>query len=121
MGKFSVSQTPAGFSFNLVADNNEIIATSEVYTSKAACLKGIESVQYNAPLAPVEDQTAKDYEGEGNPKFSIFLDKAGEFRFHLKAENGEIIAASEGYKAKDSCLKGIESVRTNAFTADIVE
>ena len=121
MSKFSVKQTQAGFSFNLVADNNEVIATSEVYTSKAACIKGIESVQYNAPLAPVEDQTVPDYESEGNPKFAVFKDKDGQFRFHLQAENGEIIAASEGYKAKDSCLKGIESVRTNAFTADIVE
>ena len=121
MSKFSVKQTQAGFSFNLVADNNEIIATSEVYTSKAACLKGIESVQYNAPLAPVEDQTVKDYEPEGNPKFSIFKDKAGEFRFRLRAENGEIVAASEGYKEKDSCINGIDSVRKNAPAAEIVE
>ena len=43
MSKFSAKLTQAGFSFNLVADNNEIIATSQVYTSKGACLKGIES------------------------------------------------------------------------------
>lgn len=121
MSKFSVKQTEAGFSFNLVADNNQVVASSEVYTSKAACLKGIESVRYNAPLAPVEDQTVKDFENQGLPKYEVFKDKAGEFRFHLKAENGEIIAASEGYKAKASCIKGIDSVRQNAFTADIAE
>ena len=101
MGKFTIKKTDAGFSFNLVADNNEIIATSEVYTSKDACKKGIDSVAENAPFAAVEDQTLKDYEKTGNPKFEVFIDKAGEFRFHLKAGNGEIIAVSEGYKAKD--------------------
>ena len=121
MGKFTIKSTSAGFSFNLVADNNEIIATSEVYTSKDACKKGIDSVAENAPFAAVEDQTLKDYEKTGNPKFEVFIDKAGEFRFHLKAGNGEIIAASEGYKAKDSCLKGIDSVKDNSAWSDVVE
>ena len=121
MGKFTIKSTSAGFSFNLVADNNEIIATSEVYTTKAACKKGIESVAANAPFAPIEDQTVKDYEKVQNPKFEVFIDKAGEFRFHLKAGNGEIIAASEGYKAKDGCLKGIDSVKDNSAWSDVVE
>ena len=120
MSKFSAKLTPAGFSFNLVADNNEIIATSQVYTSKGACLKGIESVQANAPYAPVEDQTVADFERLEPPKFEVFTDKADKFRFRLKAANGEIIAASQGYKAKASCLKGIESVCSNAPWADIV-
>lgn len=47
-------------------------------------------------------------------KFEIYKDKAGEFRFRLKAGNGEIILASEGYKAKASCENGIASVRKNA-------
>ena len=121
MSKFSVKLTPTGFLFNLVADNHEIIASSQVYTTKAACLKGIESMQSCAPFAPVEDQTAKDFEAEENPKFEVFKDQADQFRFRLKAGNGKIIAASQGYKAKASCLKGIDSVRLNAVTADIVE
>ena len=44
MSKFSAKLIWAGFSFDLVADNNEVIGTSEVYTTKAACLKGIEDV-----------------------------------------------------------------------------
>ena len=52
-------------------------------------------------------------------KFTIYKDKAGEFRFRLKARNGEIIAVSEGYKAKASALNGIESVRKNAPDAKI--
>jgi uncharacterized protein YegP (UPF0339 family) len=47
-------------------------------------------------------------------KFEISKDKAGKFRFHLKAANGEIIAASQGYDTKASAEKGIESVKTNA-------
>jgi len=47
-------------------------------------------------------------------KFEIYKDKAGEFRFRLKAGNGQNILASEGYKAKASCLNGCESVKKNA-------
>lgn len=47
-------------------------------------------------------------------KFEIYTDKRGEFRFRLKANNGQAILASEGYKAKASCTNGIESVRKNS-------
>jgi len=47
-------------------------------------------------------------------KFEIYTDKRGEFRFRLKASNGQAILASEGYKAKASCTSGIESVRKNS-------
>jgi len=47
-------------------------------------------------------------------KFEIYNDKAGEFRFRLKASNGQTILASEGYKTKASCDNGIESVKKNA-------
>ncbi|MDK2952382.1 MAG: uncharacterized protein PWQ77_2047 [Kosmotogales bacterium] len=55
------------------------------------------------------------------PKFEIFIDKKGEYRFRLKASNGEIIATSEGYSTKHECINGIESVRENAPIAKIVE
>jgi uncharacterized protein YegP (UPF0339 family) len=47
-------------------------------------------------------------------KFEIYTDKRGEFRFRLKASNGQAILASEGYKAKSGCTNGIESVRKNS-------
>jgi len=50
-------------------------------------------------------------------RFVVTKDKAGEFRFKLEAANGETIATSEGYKTKQSCLDGIQSVRTNAPNA----
>jgi uncharacterized protein YegP (UPF0339 family) len=54
-------------------------------------------------------------------KFEINKDKAGKFRFHLKAANGEIIAASQGYETKESAHKGIESVKTSAPGAKVVD
>ena len=119
MGKFVVKTVKTGFMFNLKAGNGEIIATSEVYTSEAACMSGIESVRKNAPIANLEDQTVAEPAAAANPKFEVYTDKAGEFRIRLKARNGEIIAASEGYTAKASCLKGVESVHKNAADAQV--
>ena len=119
MGKFIIKKTATGTKFDLKAGNGETIATSEVYASDAACKKGIASVQKNAPVAGIEDQTAEGYTPVKHPKFEIYQDKAGEFRFRLKATNGQIIATSEGYKAMASCLNGIESVKKNAPEAKI--
>lgn len=121
MGKFVIRKTNTGIKFDLKAGNGEVIATSEVYASAAACRKGIASVQKNAPAAAVENQTAEDYKVEKHPKFEVYTDKAGEFRFRLKATNGQIIAVSEGYKAMASCMNGIESVKKNAVDAKIAE
>lgn len=119
MGKFVVKQVKTGVMFNLKASNGEVIATSEVYSSEAACLKGVESVRKNAVEAKLEDQTVENYEAVTNPKFEVYTDKAGEFRFRLKAKNGEIIAVGESYKAKASCLNGIDSIRRNAPEASV--
>jgi uncharacterized protein YegP (UPF0339 family) len=49
-----------------------------------------------------------------NPKFEVYTDKRGEFRFRLNAKNGQAILASEGYSSKQGCMNGIKSVQTNA-------
>ncbi len=121
MGKFIVKTTASGVKFNLVAGNGQVIATSEVYKSEASCLKGIESVKKNAAIANLEDQTAEPIVAAACPKFEMYADKAGEYRFRLKARNGEIIAISEGYSAKAGCENGIDSVRKNAPDAEIVK
>ena len=121
MGKFVVRKTNTGIKFDLKAGNGEVIATSEVYASEAACKNGVESVKKNAPVAAVENQTVEGYAVEKHPKFEVYTDKAGEFRFRLKATNGQVIAVSEGYKAIASCLNGIESVKKNAVDAEVVE
>ena len=121
MGKFTVKTVKTGIMFNLKANNGQVIATSEVYNSDAACKNGIESVRKNAPIAPIEDQTVVGFAVEKHPKFEVYLDKAGEYRFRLKARNGEIIAVGESYKSKASCLNGIESITKNAPDAEIVK
>ena len=118
MGKFVVKQTNTGVKFDLKAGNGEVIATSEVYTTEAACLNGIESVRNNC-VGEIEDQTVEGFETVKHPKFEMYLDKAGEYRFRLKAKNGEIIATSEGYTAKAGCLNGIDSVKRNAPDAPV--
>ena len=111
MGKFVIRAVPSGFKFNLKADNGEVIAASEVYDTHAACIKGVESVRKAA-------QTPKVGEGDGqgltNPKYELYTDRAGEYRFRLKARNGKIVAVSEGYATRQGCLEGIECVRRNA-------
>ena len=121
MGKFVIKQAKTGYMFNLKAGNGEIIATSEVYSSLDACKNGVASVAKNAPVAALEDQTVEGFATEKNPKFEVYADKRGEFRFRLKATNGQIIATGEGYKAKASCLNGIDSIRRNAPEAEVVK
>ncbi len=121
MGKFVIRKTATGFKFDLKAGNGEVIATSEVYSSLDSCRKGVASVQKHAAVAEVEDQTVPDFPTLTHPKFEVYTDKAGEFRFRLKANNGQIIAVSEGYTAKDSCLNGVASVKKNAPDAQVVE
>lgn len=121
MSKFVIRNVSSGIKFDLKAANGEIIAASEVYETRSSCLGGIRSVKKNAPIAKVENQTEEGHRAVTNPKFELYLDKAGQFRFRLKARNGEIIATSEGYTTRASCCDGIESVRMNAPDAEIVE
>jgi len=55
------------------------------------------------------------------PKYEIYKDAAGKYRWRLKAPNGEIIASSEAYESKDGCKNGIQSVKINAPKAEIVD
>ena len=118
MSRFVIREVASGVKFDLKATNGQIILTSEVYASEAACKQGVASVAKNAPEANLHDLTGEEMEVK-HPKFELYEDKAGEFRFRLKARNGEIIATSEGYKSKASCLNGIESVKKNAPDAAV--
>ena len=114
MSKFVIRVLPTGIKFDLRAANGQTIATSELYQTRSACLRGIQSVRKNAPLAKIEDQTLDNRTSLTNPKFELYQDRAGHYRFRLKATNGKIIAVSEGYSTKASCENGMESVRKNA-------
>lgn len=54
-------------------------------------------------------------------KFELYADKAGQWRFRLKASNGQVIASGQGYQSKRSAMAGIESVKANAADAEVTE
>ena len=119
MGKFVIRKTKTGFTFYLNAANSQTICVSQVYATLSSCKNGIKSLQKFCD-APIEDQTLQKPEPLKNPKYEIYLDKAGEFRFRLNASNGEILVITNaGYKSKAACKNGIESIGKNALNADI--
>ncbi len=128
MGIFIIKKTPSGaYNFSLIAANKQKIAVaSQVYKTKANCKNATISVGKFAEKCiaedRIEDQTLKTVEEKTCPKFEIYLDKAGLFRYRLIANNGEnICIAEEGYKSKYGCINGIKSVATNAKDAEIVD
>lgn len=121
MGKFVIRAVPTGVRFDLYAQNGQTVLSSETYRTAAACRKGLESVRKNAPDANLEDRTAEPVSLQKNPKFEIYTDRSGAFRFRLKAKNGQIIAVSEPYSSKGGCLGGIDSVKENAAGFQIEE
>lgn len=114
MRRFLIRSVATGVKFDLKAANGEVIATSEVYASEVACRRGMESVVKCAAAAKVEDRTEADFPVLTNPKFELYTDKRGQFRFRLRSRNGKILIFSEGYTTKAACLGGIESVTENA-------
>lgn len=128
MGTFIIKKTPTGaFNFSLLAANKQKIAVaSQIYTTKASCKAGMASLAKNAEKCikedRVEDQTLKNPTPKTCPKFEVYLDKAGMFRYRLYASNGESIAISEeGYKTKSGCINGMKSVAVNAIDAVVID
>lgn len=120
MGRFQIFRSKAGYRFRLFSGNGESIAASEVYSSRSLCRKGIESVRLCAALACLADPA------DGNapvrhPRFELFQDRRGAFRFRLTARNGKIIAVSDAYSTHAACRKGIDSVRQNAPESSVEE
>ena len=120
MSRFVIRNVPSGTKFDLKAGNGETIATSEVYVTAAGCHRGIASVRTYATAAAIEDLTV-DSTNVRCPKFEVYKDRRNQYRFRLRAKNGKVVVASEGYTTKESCLGGIESVRRNAAVAVIAE
>jgi uncharacterized protein YegP (UPF0339 family) len=107
MGTFVISTRSNGeFQFRLKAGNGQEILASEGYTTKAACLNGVESVKKNS---------------QEDARFDRLESKNGKFYFNLKATNGQIIGTSEMYESKASMENGIASVAKNAPDADVKE
>jgi len=92
--------------FRLKAPNGETILASEGYTTKEACMNGINSVKENSAL---------------DERFESYEDAAGKHRFRLKAANHQIIGVGEAYESEASLKSGIESVKKWASAAKIKE
>ena len=107
MGKFEITKRKNGeFQFNLKAGNGQIILTSEGYAAKAGCENGIESVRTNSKID-------ERFERKTNSKNKPY--------FNLKASNGQIIGTSEAYESTASRDNGIESVKNNAPSAEVID
>jgi len=106
--------------------NGNVIADGgEGYAKKQNATNGIESVQKNAPGAAVDDQSNdEEVETEGASKatFELFEDNAGDYRWRLRHDNGEIIAdGGQGYASKQKAKQGLRSVQTNVPGAPVEE
>ena len=119
MSGIRLRPTPTGFRFELIASNGQAVVGSEVYSAKAACLKGARSVIAVSEKAPCVDLTRG--ETAANPRFEIFQDKAGGYRFRLRSRNGKIIAASESYQTRYGAARGVEAARRSAGEAVLPE
>ena len=82
-----------------------------MYASITSAMNGIKSVIAHAPKATIEDTTLKKPNPQSFPKWEIYIDKAGEFRFRLYASNGSCICHSHGYSTKATCKGGMESIQ----------
>ena len=119
-GAFDIKKSRDGrYVFNLYAANRVIVATSQIYSSSQSAIIGIKSVIANAERTNIEDQTLKQYQPMPYPKWEIYEDKGGQYRWRLLATNGSCILHSQGYTQKSTCKKGIESVIRTAKNAKI--
>ena len=107
MGKFVIKTGSNGqYYVSLKADNGQKILASEGYTTKASCQNGIDSVKANA-------KADSNYDRRNSTN--------GKYYFNLKASNGQIIGTSEMYESTSGRDNGIESVKSNAPGASVVE
>ena len=120
-GKFDIRRAKDGrFFFSLYASNHTVIAYSQIYSSITAVNTGISSVIANATKAETEDTTLKKTVSLPCPKWEIYIDKAGEYRFRLYAVNGLCVChSSHGYSTKSGCKGGIDSIKRFAAEATV--
>ncbi len=119
-GKFIIKKTPKGFyRFSLIAGNSLTILTSANYASLSNCKSGIETIKKNA-LVDIEDLTLQKPVPRKCPKFEIYLDKAGQYRYRMIAANGQNVATSEdGYDSKSGCINGVKAISRAVESAEI--
>lgn len=114
-GTYKVRNTANGYMFSLLSADGECLVVSQIYSKPESCLMGIESVKKNA-VASVEDQTQNNYQEIRNPKYEVYQDKTGEYRFRLKSKNGQILVVSSGYSTIEECLTAMVCVTIMGIT-----
>lgn len=122
--KFVYRKTDKGnYVYKLYSSNYRVIAIGgEPYSSLSAMKTGINSIIKNAADAPIEDQTLKKVVEQKCPKWEIYLDAKGEYRFRLKASNGNIVCiTNDGYLSKPACKNGMQAIAKAAANAEIVQ
>ncbi|HEY4182795.1 MAG TPA: YegP family protein [Kofleriaceae bacterium] len=100
------------FYVNLYAQNHQVIATSETYTRKFNAQRG-----RDAAVNIVAEAQHVRAAAQG-AKFQTFKGSDNQTYFHLRAANGEVMLASEGYVNPSSAVSATESVRTNGKLAE---
>lgn len=122
--KFVYRKTEKGnYVYKLYSSNYRVIAIGgEPYSSLTAMKTGINSIIKNAADAPIEDQTLKKVVEQKCPKWEIYLDAKGEYRFRLKASNGNIVCiTNDGYLSKPACKNGMQAIAKAAANSEIVQ
>jgi uncharacterized protein len=107
--KFEIYEDNAKeYRWRLKAANGKILGTSgQGYKAKADCKHGVERIQKDAA---------------DKLKFEDYQDAKGEYRWRLKATNGQIIgSSSEGYKAKADCEHATDLIKTGAAKSEVVD
>ncbi len=120
MGTFMIRNTETGIKFDLLGEDEQFLAGSQVYKTIKTCRNGIESVKVCAPAAMVEDQTEVGFAVQKSPKFEVYKDASGELRYRLRSRNGQIIASGNAFGTKEECLEVIEAIRAAAPEAPVV-
>lgn len=106
-GKFEIYKDIANeYRFRLKASNGQNILASEGYSDKAGCKNGIESVKKNA---------------SDDSRYERKQSSSGKYMFNLKAGNHQIIGTSQQYESDQSREKGIDSVKNNAPSAEVID
>ena len=116
MGCFIISRTPSGDRFLLQSEAGRTLITSKDYATLDACKKGICSLVYYAPIAPVVDTSAGEY--GPNPKIEITAGEDGLY-YNVRSANGKSVVQDGPFATKKACLRAVAMLRTGVQGAEV--
>ena len=104
-GKYEVYQAADGYAYRLKASNGEVLATSEIYSTRDGVLRAINTVKKNIETGELR----------------VFADKKGKFKFKLTSSNHRVLLISANYSQESSAKSAVESFKKFALKADVVD